>query len=95
MDGSKFALVDNIINKCIADTIIPGAVVAIVRDDKLVYLKAYGNKRVYPYTEKMTAFHVWRTAFQRHPVRLLQAELRGIFYGNNTFVIGNIAGNSV
>lgn len=54
MDGSKFALVDNIINKCIADTIIPGAVVAIVRGDKLVYLKAYGNKRIYPYIEKMT-----------------------------------------
>lgn len=54
MDGKKFILVDSIINKCITDTIIPGAVVAIVRGDKLVYLKSYGNKRIYPKVEKMT-----------------------------------------
>lgn len=54
MDGSKFALADSIINKAIADKNTSGAVLAVVRKDKIVYLKAYGNKQIVPTVEPMT-----------------------------------------
>lgn len=62
MDSKRLERVDEIINECIKDTVIPGAVVAIVRKDKLIYLKAFGNKRVYPSVEKMTTNTVFDLA---------------------------------
>lgn len=53
MDANHLALADGIINESIKDGTIPGAVLAVVRDGKMVYLKAYGNKAVYPSVEKM------------------------------------------
>ena len=54
MDGKRLSNVDEIINNSIKVGEIPGAVIAVVRDDKIVYLKSYGNKSVYPKTEPMT-----------------------------------------
>lgn len=54
MDPARLVKVDDIINASIQKKEIPGAVLAVVRDGKLVYLKAYGNKSVYPKTEPMT-----------------------------------------
>lgn len=54
MDSRKLMYADQAIEKAIADKNIPGAVLAVVRDGKMVYLKAYGNKRIYPKTEPMT-----------------------------------------
>ena len=48
MDETRLVKVDDIINASIERKEIPGAVLAIVRDGKLAYLKAYGNKSVYP-----------------------------------------------
>ena len=41
---------------------IPGCVVAVVRQDKLVFLEAYGNKQVYPDTLAMTTDAVFDLA---------------------------------
>lgn len=54
MSSEKLSLVDDVVNQAIKDTLIPGAVVCVVRQDKVVYLKAYGNKAIYPKKEKMT-----------------------------------------
>lgn len=54
MDSKRFELADSVINKAIADSEIPGAVLAVVKGDKLAYLKAYGNKQVVPDTIPMT-----------------------------------------
>ena len=54
MDGGKIAQVDRVVDEAIADGTIPGAVVGVVRGDKIVYLKAYGNKSVVPEVEPMT-----------------------------------------
>lgn len=54
MDSKKLAKADEIINASIANKEIPGAVLAVVKDGKLAYLKAYGNKSVYPDTVAMT-----------------------------------------
>ncbi|MEA5007030.1 MAG: serine hydrolase [Rikenellaceae bacterium] len=44
---------DRIINESISKGEIPGAVLAIVKNDRMAYIKAYGNKSVYPVVEKM------------------------------------------
>jgi len=48
MDETRLVKVDDIINASIEKKEIPGAVLAVVRDGKLAYIKAYGNKSVYP-----------------------------------------------
>ncbi|MBP5518282.1 MAG: serine hydrolase [Bacteroidales bacterium] len=54
MSSEKLSQIDNVIEEAIKDTLIPGAVVCVVRKDKVVFLKAYGNKAIYPKKEKMT-----------------------------------------
>lgn len=54
MDPEKLAKVDDIINASIENKEIPGAVLAVVKDSKLAYIKAYGNKSVYPEVVPMT-----------------------------------------
>ena len=54
MDSRKLMYADEAIEKAIADKNIPGAVLAVVRNGKMAYLKAYDNKRIYPNVEPMT-----------------------------------------
>lgn len=54
MNSLKLMYADEAIETAIANKEIPGAVLAIVRQGKMAYLKAYGNKRVYPNVEPMT-----------------------------------------
>lgn len=53
MDQGRLERCDEIIENSIKVGEIPGAVLAVVRGDKLVYLKAYGHKSLYPTKEKM------------------------------------------
>lgn len=53
MDSRQLAYADEAILKSIENKEIPGAVLAIVHQGKLAYLKAYGNKQVYPKTVPM------------------------------------------
>ncbi|MDO5524362.1 MAG: esterase, partial [Bacteroidia bacterium] len=46
MDSKRLKNADNVIQKAIADKEIPGAVLAVVRDGKMAYLKTYGNKQI-------------------------------------------------
>lgn len=62
MNSAKLAQVDPIIEEAIADGSIPGAVLSVVRGDKIVYLKAYGNKQVVPETVPMTTDAVFDLA---------------------------------
>ena len=54
MDSHRLLFADEVIEKAISDKEIPGAVLAVVREGKIAYLKAYGNKRIYPDIEPMT-----------------------------------------
>ena len=49
-----FSRIEEIVNDNIKDGIIPGAVVAVVRGDEVVYKKAFGYKSIYPKIEPMT-----------------------------------------
>jgi CubicO group peptidase (beta-lactamase class C family)/lysophospholipase L1-like esterase len=53
MDSRRLAYADEVILKAVEDKEIPGAVLAVVYKGKLAYLKAYGNKQVYPKTVPM------------------------------------------
>ena len=54
MDSHRLAYADSAILRSIAAGETPGAVLAIVRFGKLAYLKAFGNKQVYPTQLPMT-----------------------------------------
>lgn len=54
LDSKQFKYADEAINTSIKKGDIPGAVLAVVRHGKLAYLKAYGNKEVYPKKVAMT-----------------------------------------
>ena len=54
MDGTRLERMDKVIEDAIEEKTIPGAVVSVVRGDKVVYLKAYGNKSLVPEVEPMT-----------------------------------------
>lgn len=53
MDSKKLTNADRIIEDAINKGEIPGAVLAVVKDGKMAYIKAYGNKSVYPSVQKM------------------------------------------
>lgn len=53
MDSRRLAYADEAIREAIGNKEIPGAVLAVVHKGKLAYLKAYGNKQIYPRTVAM------------------------------------------
>ncbi|MBR4131167.1 MAG: serine hydrolase [Bacteroidaceae bacterium] len=54
MDSKRLLKADSIIEDAIRQGDIPGAVLAVVRHDKIAYLKAYGNRQVWPEVRPMT-----------------------------------------
>ena len=68
LDPQKLTQIDEIILESIDKGEIPGAVLAIVRHGALAYLKAYGNKSVYPQVEPMSENTVFDMASVSKPV---------------------------
>lgn len=62
MSTQQLRYADEAILKAIDSKQIPGAVLAVVRQGKMAYLKAYGNKQVYPTAEAMTVNTVFDMA---------------------------------
>jgi len=54
MDPERLDLIDSVVNDAISQKIIPGAVVAVVRSNRQVFLRAYGNKSLVPEVVPMT-----------------------------------------
>ena len=54
LDAERMLNADRIINEAIANNEIPGAVLAVVRNGKMAYLRAYGNRSVFPKAQPMT-----------------------------------------
>ena len=59
---------DKIIERAIQQKEIPGAVLAVVKDGKMAYLKAYGNKQIFPSTLSMDVNTVFDLASVTKPV---------------------------
>lgn len=68
MSSRHLKYADDIIEKAISDKEIPGAVLAVVKDSKMAYLRAYGNKEVYPNTVKMDENAVFDLASLTKPI---------------------------
>lgn len=68
LDSKHLLYADEAINEEIASKNIPGAVLAVVRHGKLAYLKAYGNRQVYPTTVPMTTNTIFDMASCSKPV---------------------------
>ena len=68
MDTKRLQRADLVINQAIANKEIPGAVLAVVKDGKMAYLKAYGNKQIYPSTIPMDVNTVFDLASVTKPV---------------------------
>jgi CubicO group peptidase (beta-lactamase class C family) len=54
MDSQRLLKADSIIDDAIGRGDIPGAVLAVVRHGKMAYLKAYGNRQMWPEVRPMT-----------------------------------------
>lgn len=52
--ASRLSLIDGVVADAIAEKKMPGAVVVIGHNDKVVFRKAYGNRALVPATEAMT-----------------------------------------
>ena len=63
MDSHRLLHADEAIHRAIDHKEIPGAVLAVIRHGKMAYLKAYGNKRIYPNVEPMGNKHCFRHGF--------------------------------
>ncbi|HUE72355.1 MAG TPA: exo-beta-N-acetylmuramidase NamZ domain-containing protein [Pirellulaceae bacterium] len=68
MDGAHLARIDEIVAQGIAEKKMPGCVVCIGRQGKIVLLKAYGNKQVQPSEVPMTVDTVFDMASITKPV---------------------------
>lgn len=68
MDAKKLFYADSVILNAIGKKEIPGAVLAVVKDGKMAYLKAYGNKQIFPNTVPMDVNTVFDLASCTKPV---------------------------
>ena len=72
--ASSFALpvsawlpIDSVTQAAISSGRIPGAVVCVVKDTSVVYLKAFGNRQVYPQVKPMTTSTIFDLASLSKP----------------------------
>ena len=68
VDARRLPFADNIINEAIENGEIPGAVLAVVHRNKMVYLKAFGNKQIYPSTVAMSESTIFDLASVTKPI---------------------------
>lgn len=68
LSAKQLAYADESIQRAISDKEIPGAVLMVVRHQKIAYLKAYGNKRLEPQVEPMDIHTVFDLASCTKPV---------------------------
>jgi CubicO group peptidase (beta-lactamase class C family) len=68
INSHHLQLADSAIKQAIENNEIPGAVLAVVHQNKMVYLKAYGNKQVYPSTVPMAENTIFDLASVTKPI---------------------------
>ncbi len=68
LDASRLASIDAVVAEAIKDGKTPGAVVLVVRQGKVAFRKAYGQRQVQPSPEAMTSDTVFDLASLTKPV---------------------------
>ena len=64
----KLKNIDRLMNEAILDKGLPGGVVAVVKKDKIAYLKAFGNQQLYPVVTAMDVHTVFDLASLTKPL---------------------------
>ena len=64
----NYSYADSVILSAIYDTLIPGAVLCVVDNQEIVYIQAYGNRRVVPQKEQMTINTIFDLASVSKPL---------------------------
>lgn len=68
LDAAKLARIDEVVNAAIAEGRLPGCVIAVVRQGRIGFLKAFGHRAVQPHKEPMTTDTVFDLASLTKPV---------------------------
>ena len=74
----RYAYADSVILSAIHDSLIPGAVLCVVDKQDIVYLQAYGHRRVVPVHEAMTPHTIFDLASVSKPLGAGTAMIAGI-----------------
>jgi len=100
LDAYKLKNADKIIRLAITKKEIPGAVLAVVRHGKMAYLKAYGNKQIFPTTIPMDVNTVFDMASCTKPLAtavsamiLEERGLLGLQNNVNSYIPGFVSPN--
>jgi CubicO group peptidase (beta-lactamase class C family) len=64
----RFTAIDQLVDQAIADHLLPGAVVVVGHDGKVVFRRAYGMRSLEPTQEKMTADTIFDMASLTKPL---------------------------
>jgi CubicO group peptidase (beta-lactamase class C family) len=75
LDTNKLSRVDSLIYDALEEGLFPGGVLAVVYNDKLEYLKGYGNKAVYPKEEPISLNTIFDLASVTKPFTALSVML--------------------
>ncbi len=67
-DPARLGRLDALVEKAVADKVVPGAVVLVGRHGKIAYVKAFGNRAVEPGVEPMTRDTIFDLASLTKPV---------------------------
>ncbi len=68
MDSKQLLQADDAINLAITQKEIPGAVLLVLKDNKIVYKKAYGSRQLIPQKLQMTSETIFDMASLTKPV---------------------------
>jgi uncharacterized protein YbbC (DUF1343 family) len=79
--GQDFTRVDELVKTGIAEHKMPGCVICVGRHDKIMLLKAYGNKRLEPDIEPMTVDTLFDMASITKPVATATSVMKLIEHG--------------
>jgi len=74
--AKKFAVIDQLVNQAIAEHRLPGAVVEIGHDGKVVFRKAYGERSLEPARERMTMGTIFDMASLTKPLMTATAVMQ-------------------
>lgn len=80
-DPRKFQVIETLIAEAIENRQFPGLVLAVGRKDQLVYLKAFGHRRLQPHREPMTVDTIFDLASLTKPIATATAIMKLVEFG--------------
>src|ERR1700691_6572032 len=83
--AQNFAIIDQIVNDAVADHRLPGAVVGVGHDGRVVFRRAYGMRSLEPTQERMTLDTIFDMASLTKPLMTATAIMQLYQHGKLAF----------